>query len=254
MLDLGGKGVLLVGTKRIGSLVARRLADEGVNLAIAYRSSKQEAEELKSALESKVDKVSLVQGDVANEDDVQRMVKSSADRLGDLSFVVNLASGFPRTPFDELDAGAWDRSLSFAKGSYLLAVNAARQMMANEGPTRGHIVMFGDWAANETPYRDYLPYLTAKAAVQFMTRAFATELAPHGILVNAIAPGPTMRPPDIDEQAWQDGVVDLAPLKRESSPDEIAEFIATLLKSETVTGETIRVDAGRHLAGPGGPA
>ena len=126
-------------------------------------------------------------------------------------------------------------------------------MMANPGPTRGHIIIFGDWAAGETPYRNHLPYLTAKAAVQFMARAFAAELAPHGVLVNAIAPGPTMRPPDISPESWQRNVLGQSPLRRESSAEEMAELVVTLLKSETITGETIRVDSGRHLAGPGVP-
>ncbi len=69
--------------------------------------------------------------------------------------------------------------------------------------------------------------------------------------MNAIAPGPTMRPPDISERVWQNAVLDKAPLRRESSPEEIAEMITTLLKSETITGEMIRIDSGRHLAGPG---
>jgi NAD(P)-dependent dehydrogenase (short-subunit alcohol dehydrogenase family) len=124
-------------------------------------------------------------------------------------------------------------------------------MRRNPGPTRGHIIMFTDWAAGETPYRNYLPYLTSKAAIDFMTRAFAVELAPHGILVNAIAPGPTMRPPDFSPEDWARRVVDRTPLRRESSPGEIAEMIVTLLRGETITGETIRIDSGRHLAGPG---
>ena len=84
-----------------------------------------------------------------------------------------------------------------------------------------------------------------------MTRAFAAELAPHRILVNSIAPGPTMRPPEISEESWERDVLAKAPLRRESSADEIAEVVAMLLKSETITGETIRVDSGRHIAGPG---
>jgi enoyl-[acyl-carrier-protein] reductase (NADH) len=60
-----------------------------------------------------------------------------------------------------------------------------------------------------------------------------------------------MRPPEISEESWQRDVLARAPLKRESSPDDIADLIVTLLKSETITGETIRVDSGRHLAGPG---
>jgi len=251
MLSLSGKGALLVGTRRVGQSVAHRLAREGVNLAIAYRSSESEAEDLRQTLGSEV-KVCLVQGDVGVEADVARIVAVAKEGLGDLSFLINLASDFPRHPFPTLDAKAWDNAMSFAKGNYLLAVNAARQMQQNPPPTRGHLIMFSDWAARQTPYRGYLPYLTAKASVDFMTRAFAVELASYGILVNALAPGPTMRPADISEDMWQRGVVAQAPLRRESSAAEIAEVIVTLLKSETITGETIRVDSGRHLAGPGG--
>ncbi len=253
MLSLAGKGALVIGTKRVGQLVTRRLAKEAANLAIVYRSSRIEADRLHRAIEGKVERTCLIQGDVTVEDDVRRMVEVAGERLGDLSFVVNLASEFPRTPFHSLDGDAWDRSLTTAKGSYLLTVNAAHQMMGNAGPTRGHIVLFSDWAASHTPYRDYLPYLTAKAAIDFMTRGFAVELASHGILVNAIAPGPTMRPGEISEEIWQQDVLDRTPLKRESSAEEIAELIVMLLKSETITGETIRVDSGRHLAGPGAP-
>ena len=250
MLTLSGKGALLVGTRRVGATIAHRLAAEGINLSIVYRSSKRDAEELTKSLASKVERVCLIQGDVGVEEDVQRMVSESVDRLGDLSFVVSLASGFPRTPYDSLDGAAWDESISTAKGAYLLTLYASRKMMENPGPTRGHVLLFGDWAADTTPYAGYLPYLTSKAAVGFMTRAFAVELAPHGVLVNAIAPGPTMRPPDIEEADWQTNVVARAPLRRESSADEMAELIVTLLKSETITGELIRVDSGRHLAGP----
>ena len=97
-------------------------------------------------------------------------MRTASESLGNLSFVVNLAAGFPRNPFETLDSAAWDEAMSFAKGSYLLNVHAARLMMSNEGPTRGHIVQFSDWAAWETPYKDYLPYLTAKAAIDFMTK------------------------------------------------------------------------------------
>ena len=250
MLTLAGRGALIVGTRRVGDRVARRLAAEKVNLAIAYRSSRTEAEELRDAVAPQVERTCLVQGDLAVEEEVRRMVSVAREELGDLSFVVNLASGYPRAPFDSLDGPAWDEALAAAKGSYLLAIHAARTMMANPGPTRGHIILFGDWAAGETPYKEYLPYLTAKAAIQFMVRAFATELASQGVLVNAIAPGPTMRPSELSPEEWRQEVAK-APLQRESAAEEMAELIVTLLRSETITGETIRVDSGRHLAGPG---
>ena len=250
MLSLEHRTALMVGTKRMGSVVARRLAREGVRLALSFRGSRRAATELQAELE-RFTPTCLVQADVSRPEDVVRLVRTVQEELGDLSFLVNLASGFPRAPLESLDAAAWEAAEPAARASYLLAVHASRSMRRNPGPTRGHIVFFSDWAAGETPYRNYLPYLTSKAAIDFMARAFAVELAPHGILVNAIAPGPTMRPPDISREDWDRNVLARTPLRRESSADEIAEMIVTLLRSETITGETIRIDAGRHLAGPG---
>ncbi len=245
---------MLVGAKRVGGVVATRLASEGVNLAIAYRHSKEEAERLRESVADAVERTCVVQGDLSVEEDAQRMVEHAADALGGLRFVVNLASDYPRAALDELDGAAWDRAMSIAKGSYLLCLSASRLMRRNGLRTNGHLIMFSDWAAGATPYNDYLPYLTAKAAVNFMTRAFAAELSQHRILVNTIAPGPTMRPPEISPASWEEDVLALSPLRRESSADDIAGVIVALLKSETITGEVIRVDSGRHVAGPGGLA
>jgi NAD(P)-dependent dehydrogenase (short-subunit alcohol dehydrogenase family) len=250
VLDLKGRGAIIVGTRRIGAVVAQRLAREGVRLAIVYRHSREEAGQLRERLAALTDHVSLLQADISVEGDVRRTVEQARREMGDLSFCINLAADYPRAPLDALDAAAWERGLAAAKGTYLLALHASRCMQQNPGPTRGHLLFCGDWAAGQTPYRDYLPYLTGKAAIDFMTRAFALELAPRGILVNAVLPGPSERPRDLAADQWG-RVLARAPLHRESSAEEMAELIVTLLRSETITGETIRVDSGRHLAGAG---
>lgn len=248
MLELAGRGAIVTGTRRIGAVLAKRLAGEGIRPAIVYRSSQRVAEELSDSLRATVDRVALIRADLTVESDVRNAVETARTELGDLSICVNLASDYPRTPFEALDGQSWDGAMATAKGAYLLALHAGRAMMQNQGATRGHIVFFGDWAAGETPYHDFLPYLTAKAAIHFMTRAFALELAPHGVLVNTISPGPTARPPDATDEEWREALAS-APLHRESSIDEMAELLVTLLKLETVTGENIRVDSGRHIVG-----
>ena len=248
MLELRGRGAIVAGARRVGGTLVRRLAREGVHLAIVYRRSHDEAEALANDARQHSERVVTLQADLTIEDDVTRLVDQAKAELGDLSFCINLAYDYPRASLAELDAAAWDRGISGARATYLLASHASRAMFGNQGPTRGHLIFFGDWAAEETPYKDYLPYLTGKAAVHFMTRAFAVELASHGILVNAILPGPTERPPDLSERGWQIAL-EQTPLLRESSADDIAELVTTLLKLETITGETIRVDSGRHLAG-----
>lgn len=248
MISLKGKNALIVGAKRIGQVVGKRLAQEGINLSISYRSSKEEAEKLKTEAEKLSVKSILVQGDVSSEADVKNMVNQTVKGLGSLDFVIDLASVFQKTPLETLDEKAWDFAFQDAKGSYLISIYASKAMQKNEGKTKGHIILFSDWAAkSQKPYLNYLPYLTSKAAIDYMTRAFAKELAPQGILVNAIAPGPTMKPPFLKDEYWQKEVIDKTPLKRQSKAEEIAEMIVTLLKSETITGETIRIDSGSHL-------
>lgn len=247
MISLKSKNALLIGAKRIGQVVGIRLATEGINLVVSYRSSRQEAESLKKEAEKLSVKAVTIQLDITSEQSVKNTIEQTIKGLGSLDFVIDLASGFQKTPLESLDEKAWDLAIGDAKGSYLISVYASRQMIKNEGKTKGHIILFSDWAAARTPYKNYLPYLTSKAAIDYMTRAFAKELAPHGILVNAIAPGPTQPPSFLTPDYWQKEVLGKTPLKRQSSADEIAEMIVTLLKSETITGETIRIDSGSHL-------
>ncbi len=243
MLNLAGRGAIVAGTRRVGATVVERLAREDVRVAILYRNSRVEAERLAKAS----DGVPL-RADLTDEASVQTAVAAAKRELGDVSFCINLAADYPRAAFDDLDAAAWDAGIASARASFLLALHASRAMLENPGPTRGHLIFFGDWAAEETPYEDYLPYLTGKAATHFLTRGFALELASRGILVNGILPGPTERPPDMSKAGWQKAL-DQTPLRRESSAEDIAELVVTLLRLETMTGENLRVDAGRHISG-----
>jgi NAD(P)-dependent dehydrogenase (short-subunit alcohol dehydrogenase family) len=250
-MEIRGKGVLIVGSKRIGAIIAKHLSKNGMHIAIGYRHSIDEAESLKNELNNSTGTVILVHGDILVEDDIKNMLQTTKEQLGDLTFLINLASDFPRTPFNELNESTWENSMNIAKGNYLLNLYASKMFFNNPGPVSGHIIQFSDWAVGETPYKDYLPYLTSKAAIDFMTRCFALELAEHSILVNSIAPGPTIKPPEITTEIWRREVISRTPLQRESSAQDIAEVVLALLRSETITGETIRIDAGRHLIGSG---
>lgn len=245
------KAALIVGAKRIGITVARRLAQAEYSIAIAYRNTPVTPADFQ-AIATAGDATSTfatMRADISNEHEAKEVIAETVQVLGRLDAVINLASDYPRATFDTLDADSWDRAMAAAKGSYLLGVHAARAMAGNSGPVRGHIIYFGDWAAEETPYTDYLPYLTAKAAIHFLTRGLAAEVAPLGVRVNCIAPGPTMRPPEISQEAWDAAIHANSPLRQESSADDIANMIATLLASSSITGEIIRIDSGRHIRG-----
>src|SRR5687768_12519200 len=102
MLELAGRGAIVAGTKRVGAVVARRLAEEGVRIAITYRSSRAEADELRELIGGRTDRVCVIQADLTDEADVRNLVTEAKRELGDLSFCVNLASDYPRVPFNEL--------------------------------------------------------------------------------------------------------------------------------------------------------
>ena len=112
----------------------------------------------------------------------------------------------------------------------------------------GRIINFSDWvAASSRPrYLGFVPYYVAKAGVKALSEALALELAADNILVNAIAPGPIVAPPGTSADEFK-AVEDATPLARWGGEAEIAKTVLALLESDFITGETIRVDGGRHL-------
>jgi NAD(P)-dependent dehydrogenase (short-subunit alcohol dehydrogenase family) len=112
----------------------------------------------------------------------------------------------------------------------------------------GRVINFADWVARSgrPAYQGYLAYYTAKAAVIALTEALALELAADRILVNAIAPGPIVPPPDLTVEE-RDEVAASTPLGQWGGETEIVKAVRLLIESDFITGETIRVDGGRHL-------
>jgi NAD(P)-dependent dehydrogenase (short-subunit alcohol dehydrogenase family) len=157
-----------------------------------------------------------------------------------------MASLYVAKPFGELSAADWDRQLAVdLRASFLFSHAAAPAMKKNGG---GRIINFADWvvASGRPRYPGYTPYYVAKAGVKALTEALALELAADQILVNAIAPGPILAPPDMSQEE-SDAVVKSTPLGRWGGEEEIAKAVMFLVDSDFVTGETIRVDGGRHV-------
>ena len=131
------------------------------------------------------------------------------------------------------------------RSAFLCAHAAAPHMRAVGG---GRIVNFADWLprSGRPRYRGFTSYYVAKAGVVALTEALALELAADQILVNAIAPGPIAPPPDMAREEIEE-VARATPLGRWGGEVEIARAVVFLCETDFVTGETIRVDGGRHL-------
>jgi NAD(P)-dependent dehydrogenase (short-subunit alcohol dehydrogenase family) len=245
-MDLLSRVVLLTGARRVGAAVAAAVAGRGADVAIAYNRSKAEAEAVAGAVRALGRRAVVVQGDVSDAAACAAIVEQTARELGRLDVLINMASIYRAVPFARTDAAVWDAQLAVdLRGSFLCARAAAPVMRANGG---GRIINFADWvAASGRPrYKGYVAYYVAKAGVKALTEALALELAADNILVNAIAPGPILAPADL-EPAQLEAVEEATPLGRWGGPEEIAKTALALIDSDFITGETIRVDGGRHV-------
>lgn len=251
-----GKVALITGGKRIGAVVATTLAKAGADVALVYNRSRAEADDTVTAIHDlgrppspglrRASWAIAIQADVSSEQDCALAVEATVAQLGRLDILINMASLYGSKPFDQLTAADWDRQMSVDLRATFLFSRAAAVVMKRVGG--GRIINFADWvvASGRPRYPGFLPYYVAKAGVKALTEALALELAADQILVNAIAPGPILAPPDMSATE-SESVVQATPLGRWGGEAEIAKAVMFLVQSDFVTGETIRVDGGRHV-------
>ena len=245
-MDPTDKVALITGGRRIGAVVATELARKGAHVAVVYRGSRSEAEETADTLRAMGRRALVVQADLQQPEACSRVVDATVAEFGRLDILVNMASVYREKPLDDLTVEDWDAQLSIDLRAAWLCSHAAIRHMCRSGG--GRIVNFSDWVARSgrPRYRGYLPYYVAKAAVIALTEALALELASDQILVNAIAPGPIVAPPGTSA-ADSAAVEQATPLGRWGGEIEISKTVIALVESDFITGETIRVDGGRHV-------
>jgi NAD(P)-dependent dehydrogenase (short-subunit alcohol dehydrogenase family) len=245
-MQLHDRVVLVTGGKRIGADIALALAARGADIALCYRESRTEAEATAHAVVRIGRRAQLIQADLRAPADCRRAVAETVTSLGRLDVLVNMASVYARKPYLELTDEDWERSLGVDLRAAHLCAQAAVPHMRTAG--QGRIVNFTDWvAASRRPrYPGYVPYYVAKMGVIALTEALALELAADHILVNAIAPGPIIPPEGISPDELE-AVVRATPLGRWGGSEEITRAVLLFMDSDFITGETIRVDGGRHV-------
>ena len=243
---LAGKAALITGGRRIGAVIATTLAKRGVDIALSYNRSRDEAEAAAETVRAAGRRAVTVQADLTRGESCAALVDRAAADLGRLDILINMASVYASVPFDATDEARWDAVMDVDLKAAFLCSRAAVPYMRTAG--EGRIINFSDWiAASGRPrYPGYLPYYVAKRGVIGLTEALALELAPDRILVNAIAPGPILAPEGTAADEL-DAVEKATPLGHWGGEDVIAAAALFLVESTFVTGETIRVDGGRHV-------
>jgi NAD(P)-dependent dehydrogenase (short-subunit alcohol dehydrogenase family) len=245
-MELTGRVALITGGKRIGAVVATELARQGADVALVYRASRREADDTAAAVKALGRRALVVRADLAEPESCERALADTVDGLGRLDALVNMASSYRARAFDDITLADWDDQLAIdLRAAWLCARAAVPHMRRVRG---GRIINFSDWvAASRRPrYAGYLPYYVAKAGVIALTEALALELAADQILVNAVAPGPIVAPEGTSDEEFA-RVERATPLGRWGGEAEIAKAVVALVETDFITGETIRVDGGRHL-------
>ncbi len=238
-----GKVALVAGGSRgIGTAVARRLAKDGMAVAVGYRNSASEAEAIVGDIEAAGGQAFAVQGDVGRNGDPARMVEETVERFGQLDVLVNTAGIGPYRSLDAVDE-AYIRAMFDTNVTGAIMLTKAAASMMQEG---GRIIQVSSRLAY-SPIPTSTVYAASKAAVQAMVHGFAKELGPRGITVNAVAPGvieTDMTTKIIAERGEQ--IRATTPLGRIGQPDDIACIVAFLASDDArwITGRTILADGG----------
>jgi 3-oxoacyl-[acyl-carrier protein] reductase len=247
--------VLVTGASRgIGRATAWAFAAEGAQVILNYRSDKAGAQAALAEITAGGGRATLHQADVSHPAEVARMVEAIEDYLGAIEVLVNNAGAVSRQAFldvslDELDAVF----ATNVRGVFYLSQLVARRMA---GRGRGAIIHVSSILAQQT-IAGRTAYAASKGAVESLTRAMALDLAPHGIRVNAVAPGlirTEMLLDALPDPAFQEELQRYIPFGRFGNPDEMADAIVFLASpaARYITGVLLPVDAGLRVleAGP----
>jgi len=229
------------GARRIGRAISLALHRAGYAVAIQANRSLAEAEALRDEIARNGGRGAVVRGNLADPSAAAGLVSAAVEAVGPLTLLVNNAAMFEPDAIGSLDAERFDRQLAVNLRAPLF-LSEAFAAQASEG---GSIVNILDQRVFKlTPH--FVSYTLAKSALHAATRMLAQALAPK-VRVNAVAPGPTMASA---RQAADDFTRQAAavPLGHGPTAEEIAEAVVYLASARSVTGATLVIDGGQHLA------
>ncbi|MEX2560550.1 MAG: SDR family oxidoreductase [Pirellulales bacterium] len=234
------------GAPRIGNCVARTLAGKGYRLVLHAYTSAEAARATAAELSAQGVEVDVLFADLRDEQAVAAMVRDAHARFGRIDALVNCAGIWMSKPLEQVEAA--DVRLHFEVNTLgtFLCCQQVGLIMAGQ-PEGGAIVNLGDWAITR-PYPDYAAYFPSKGAIPTLTRNFAIELASRNprVRVNAVLPGPAMLPESLPPEE-RHRVVEMTLLKREGSPQHVADAVLFLVQNEFITGVCLPVDGGRTI-------
>jgi glucose 1-dehydrogenase len=254
MLLEGKVAIVTGGDSGIGHAICLALAAEGATVTVNYHRNQAAADATLQEITAAGGKGQVVQGDVAQVADVQRVADATVEAFGKLDVMVNNAGMETRTSILDTTEQQFDLVISVdLKSAFFGTQIAAKQFLKQGGG--GRIINISsiheDW-----PMPGNTAYCCAKGGVRMLTRTAGVELAPHGVLVVNVAPGAVETPIDketLENPEMKARLEAAIPLGRPAQPSEIANLVAWLAsdKSSYVTGATYVADGGMMHFSPG---
>lgn len=240
-----GKNVIVTGGSRgIGRAIALEFAKKGANVVINYVSSENEADTVASEIRNLGVEALIVKGDVSSFDDSKKIIDECIDKFGSVDILVNNAGITKDGLLMRMKEESFDRVLDInLKGVYNTCRNAISHMIKQKS---GKIINISS-VVGVIGNAGQSNYAASKAGVIGFTKSIAKEVASRGITINAIAPGFIQSDmTDVLGENVKKAMLDVIPVKRFGTPDEIAK-VATFLASDDagyITGQVINVDGG----------
>jgi 3-oxoacyl-[acyl-carrier protein] reductase len=249
-MELKGAVALVTGGNGgLGQRICHALAQEGAHVAVMYARSREQAESVASELTSRYQiKAQAFACDIADGAAVDRLVNEVSRAFGRLDVLINDAAYNFAIPFGDLDnltLEAWNRIMTVNLTGPMLLTKAVAPIMEAQG--RGRIVNIAS-VAGLSPTGSSIAYAVSKAGLIHLTRCMAVALAPE-TLVNCVAPGllegtratANLRPEQVERSAAG------SLLKKAADKDDCADMVVTMCRTETMTGQTVVIDAGRFF-------
>lgn len=248
---LKNKNVLITaGAQGIGEAITKQLIACGAHVAVHYFSSEESANQLRDSAIDKGQKAVAIGGDLTKEEDAIKVVDKTIEALGGLDILINNAGSLvARKRLGEIEPMFWKKVMDINLTSMMYVTKAASpHLIKNENSS---MVNLASLAGRKGGHAGSLAYATSKGAILTFTRALSSELGPHGVRVNAVAPGLILGTAFHNTHTTPESAaktVQGIPIKRAGNADDVARAVLYLASEFDgfITGATLDINGGSY--------